>query len=374
MNMKIGWYREVLELEPDSRLFLPLARLLAEEGEVEEACRVLGEGLVRHPTFLEARLTYVDLLRRARLDDEGKRQLESLVSSLAAHDGFWQTWASGTADKGELDASLAIRLLALVVRGVKLDLADILRRGIESLEAECRAFDLQDKMGDQAGILPVAREKSARPGPADEPLARPMATPLKPAHANAHAAASAVPQAAGPALANAAPAGEDLVASSAEARDVSDIFELTEPAAVAAQDRAASVMEQAEQDVPQIADASFVEGADDEASEAGDDEGPWPPRTRTMAEVLAEQGDIDAACDIYSELEARAANSAEAMEYGARREELLARRRDMEAQRILDAADAVEDRDDPAPIPARLGPESLGMLNALVNSLQSRVH
>ena len=28
MNMKIGWYREVLELEPDSRLFLPLARLL----------------------------------------------------------------------------------------------------------------------------------------------------------------------------------------------------------------------------------------------------------------------------------------------------------------------------------------------------------
>ena len=359
MNMKIGWYREVLELEPDSRLFLPLARLLAEEGEVEEACRVLREGLHRHPTFLEARLAYVDLLGRARLDDEGKKQLESLVSSLAAHNGFWQTWAAGTADRGELDASLAIRLLALVARGVKLDFADILRRGIESLEAECRAFDLQDKMGDQsripsAGAFP-AQGLAAGQDIADEPVTRPVATPLKPAHA------AGAPQAATAIAAQAALAGEEMFASRQEEPEV---FELTDPVTPPAMDLAEQ--DQTEPDMTQL------ETAGDAAPEG--DDGPWPPRTRTMAEVLAEQGDIDAACDIYSELEARAKNPAEAMEYGARREELLARRRDMEAQRALDGADEDETPDEQTPIPARLGPESLGMLNALVNSLQSRVH
>ena len=56
MMDKIEWYREVLELEPSSKLFFPLARLLVEDGQPEAALETLRRGLERHPEFLEARL------------------------------------------------------------------------------------------------------------------------------------------------------------------------------------------------------------------------------------------------------------------------------------------------------------------------------
>lgn len=354
MNMKISWYREVLELEPDSRLFLPLARLLVEEGELDEACAILREGIKRHPSFLEARLAYVDVLRRAGRGSadtqEGTEQLDRLIQTLAAHDGFWQAWAAGTASRGEEDTSLAIRLLALAMRGVKLDLSDILRRGIESLEAECEGFDLAGKMGDQ---MPAAHTAAPAADKAAAPAAAPVsATPLKAvslaaALQPAAAAVAAPVQGAAPEEAQQDETDIPLVLSS-----------LLDPGLSA---------ESAEPDEA----GAFAE---EDGMDSGDD-GPWPPRTVTMAEVLAEQGDIDGACDIYAELVSRAASADEARRFAARREELLARSRAEEAQQ-----DQPEEQEEAAPAaaPAReavpqLGPESLGMLNALVNSLQSRV-
>ena len=54
MKAKIEWYREVLELEPGSKVFFPLARLLGQSGETQEAIRVLRMGLARHPEYIEA--------------------------------------------------------------------------------------------------------------------------------------------------------------------------------------------------------------------------------------------------------------------------------------------------------------------------------
>ena len=45
MMDKIEWYREVLELEPSSKLFFPLARLLVEDGQPEAALETLRRGL-----------------------------------------------------------------------------------------------------------------------------------------------------------------------------------------------------------------------------------------------------------------------------------------------------------------------------------------
>ena len=414
MNIKISWYREVLELEPDSRLFLPLARLLADEGELDEACTVLREGIKRHPSFLEARLTYVDVLRRAgkdtNRDHESSEQLESLLQTLAAHDGFWQAWAAGTAGKGEKDTSLAIRLLALAMQGVKLDISDILRRGIESLEAEYRGFDLTAKMGNQMSAAEPAPVTSpvtssvpadaAMPGsshssvhdtlheiPHDMPHDIPHGTPLlkaAPLTATAAAAASYAD--------TAAVRAETQPAEAPAAADASDVSHLPESRLPESHLSGIS-------DIPIELSAPLDPGLPpagedaDEGDEAGSfyeagevAGGPWPPRTVTMAEVLAEQGDIDGACDIYAELVARAASAEDAQRYAARREDLLARSRAEEAEGLRDA-DAAEDAEDAedaaahavqaAPDAAgeasRLGPESLGMLNALVNSLQSRV-
>ena len=48
MTEKIEWYKEVLELEPNSKVFFPLARMLAEEQRFDEAVAVLEHGLERH--------------------------------------------------------------------------------------------------------------------------------------------------------------------------------------------------------------------------------------------------------------------------------------------------------------------------------------
>ena len=41
MTEKIEWYKEVLELEPNSKVFCPLARMLADEQRFDEAVAVL---------------------------------------------------------------------------------------------------------------------------------------------------------------------------------------------------------------------------------------------------------------------------------------------------------------------------------------------
>ena len=43
MTEKIEWYKEVLELEPNSKVFFPLARMLAEEQRTDEAVEILEQ-------------------------------------------------------------------------------------------------------------------------------------------------------------------------------------------------------------------------------------------------------------------------------------------------------------------------------------------
>lgn len=53
MMDKIEWYREVLELEPSSKLFFPLARLLVEDGQPEAALETCAGGWSVIPNFLK---------------------------------------------------------------------------------------------------------------------------------------------------------------------------------------------------------------------------------------------------------------------------------------------------------------------------------
>ena len=51
MTEKIEWYKEVLELEPNSKVFFPLARLLSEAGRTDEAVEILEQGSIEHTSF-----------------------------------------------------------------------------------------------------------------------------------------------------------------------------------------------------------------------------------------------------------------------------------------------------------------------------------
>lgn len=291
MNPKIGWYREVLELEPDSRLFHPLAHLLVEEGNLEEACEVLRKGLVRHPAFLEARLLLVEVLRRLDRRSEVEDEIRVLAPVFERHADFWRAWAASVTDHAGVDTDLVLRFTALALQGVRVDFADVLRRGLESLEAE---------VGAARATAPASAEKASAgklPTGSGKPSARataPVATHLTPsATAGLEIEEKGAPQetAAGP---SPTPASAVKLAPTT--------MENLAAAAAGAVLRAAAPEEAAGSPSDAVSEASDAGSETDTA----DGSMTWPPRTRSMAEVLAEQGDFVQAREIYLELAARA--------------------------------------------------------------------
>ncbi|MDE7371451.1 MAG: tetratricopeptide repeat-containing protein [Desulfovibrio sp.] len=218
MTEKIEWYKEVLELEPNSKVFFPLARLLADAGRDDEAIAALEHGLERHSEFLEARLFLIELLYRTGRQDACARQIQRLSAMFSAYAGFWQAWAACLSEvDGEADTATVLRFLAAHFVHGPLSLHEVLNRGLDSLE--------------QGGA----------------------------------------PRAAAPA------ASEVTIEETA----------------------AAPLWEEAPADA---ASALPADGAHPE----DDSEEHFSLRTRSMAEVLAEQGDIRGALDIYNELAAAA--------------------------------------------------------------------
>ena len=115
MTEKIEWYKEVLEVEPNSKVFFPLARMLANEGAVEEAIGIIEKGLVRHPEFLEARLYCIELLHKCGRIEDSKAHVELLSKMFSAYGEFWRAWASCIAtmrESGSEDTASALRFLA----------------------------------------------------------------------------------------------------------------------------------------------------------------------------------------------------------------------------------------------------------------------
>ena len=51
MMEKIEWYQEVLKLDPDSKVFFPLAKLLRDSQQPDKAIEVLRAGLQYSSVF-----------------------------------------------------------------------------------------------------------------------------------------------------------------------------------------------------------------------------------------------------------------------------------------------------------------------------------
>lgn len=134
MMEKIKWYKEVLELEPNSKVFFPLARLLVEDGQDTEAVVVLENGLQRHSEYLEARLFLIEILYKNRQKDLCSAQVKKLSDIFASYAGFWQAWAACLADEGDdADTASILRFIAARFITGPLQLHDVLNRGLASL-------------------------------------------------------------------------------------------------------------------------------------------------------------------------------------------------------------------------------------------------
>jgi tetratricopeptide (TPR) repeat protein len=249
MKAKIDWYKEVLELEPGSKVFFPLARLLAENGQFQDALSILRFGLERHPEFIEARLYLIELLYKNGQIAQCEPQVGQLTRLFSKYPGFWEAWGACAADtekRGEL--SLTVRFLALLFQRPDIGLDEVLEKGLSSLA---------DASENMPRVPAPETETRIAPPPLDADLA---------------------------------------------------------PAAMPVDKRAFAVA------APIAEPSSTAQAAED----MDDTEEPFTLRTKSMADLLAGQGDINGALEIYHELALRAESPEERREIAERIAQLSA--------------------------------------------------
>lgn len=130
MNDKITWFEELLALEPNSKLFLSLARIYVQENRTEDAAKALQKGLSFHPEHLEARLLLIQCLARLGDKEAAKEESRSLAATLSGYPVFWDLWAEHSKEPANQDVALALRLLSKSLKGEAVNWGDILTQGL----------------------------------------------------------------------------------------------------------------------------------------------------------------------------------------------------------------------------------------------------
>ncbi|MEG6502499.1 MULTISPECIES: tetratricopeptide repeat protein [unclassified Desulfovibrio] len=389
MTEKIEWYKEVLDLEPNSKVFFPLARLLAEAQRTDEAVEVLERGLKRHDEFLEARIFLIELLYRAGEQSACEKQVEKLSKMLTAYAGFWQAWAASLASEAHSpDAAAVMNFLALNFARGPISLQEVMERGVSSFLGQDASSNVaqhtekQAKNLDSPGHVAVKVNASLESEdiaisaghPADSSLQHNAAAfrypdfPEQPAAEPEDSASSTTTpvdrtlsavHSAHQHLSHEHLAHEELAAFGPEAAlpEQSDGVETARQALPAEKPATEDALE------PEIT-AENLAGSGDDASEEGEER--FSLRTRSMAEVLAEQGDIKGALDIYHELAAAATAPEESADLRQRIATLNAR---------LGSAQPEEPAQDAAAPEAASGKDKLiSMLEALAERVEARAH
>ena len=349
MTEKIEWYKEVLELEPNSKVFFPLARLLAEAGRADEAVEILEQGLARHEEFLEARLFLIELLHSANRLEACEKQVDRLTRMFSTYAGFWQAWAACINAAGDApDTAAVLRFLALNFSRGPVSLHEVITQGLTSMA------------GAGAEVPAQVRADAAAPA-ASEVVAAPA--DVRPVRIAAEPPVAAVPA-----------AHDAHVVLDAHVEDVGihDSIDFDPDLAMADDD---ALPAEAGEDVSSMlahgvdayaAHAAPVTRSETVVDDADDGEERFSLRTRSMAEVLAEQGDIKGALDIYHELAAAAVHPEESADLRQRIATLTAR---------LGSAQTADSIQPAATAEHASGKDKLiSMLEALAERVEARAH
>ena len=375
MTEKIEWYKEVLELEPNSKVFFPLARLLSEAGRTDEAVEILEQGLARHEEFLEARLFLIELLHTANRLEACEKQVGRLTKMFSTYAGFWQAWAACINAAGDApDTAAVLRFLALNFSKGPVSLHEVINRGLASLSGAAAG----------AGASLQARSEATVPasGPSGHEAAAAASISAHPAVPGAVAPAAeaaeqfAVPSvlATAPGMANAvrdadAPLDADVHIDDVDAHEPIDFdpdLAMADDEALPAESEGTPSMLARGADAYAAYAAPVTQSEAVVVDDADEGEERFSLRTRSMAEVLAEQGDIKGALDIYHELAAAAVHPEESADLRQRITTLTAR---------LGNAQTVDPVQPAATAEHASGKDKLiSMLEALAERVEARAH
>jgi len=113
LDERIKCYEEILEQDPSSKLFFPLAKLYFEKQDFEKSISVLSAGLEKHPDHFEARLFLIELLTKSHQKDKAISHIRKVEELLISYPSFWRNWAEILAERGNTDLAGFITLIGL---------------------------------------------------------------------------------------------------------------------------------------------------------------------------------------------------------------------------------------------------------------------
>ena len=290
---KALWYQEVLSLDPNSRIFLPYARLLSKLGRKGEAMDVLKAGLSRHPEFLEAKLFLIELLYTSGHEAEAGFEADNIIDLLSKSPSFWRIWSRKPGLKADLAAMLVFFSASIQKNGHSL--ADVFEAGIAALSQD----------------IPQAQETQSEPEAEPDPTPCPAPIPATPEVPQPAPAAFTMPEDAQWYALDSVPEDDDIYDDEEVAAP--PISALLFAQSVQAEQPSASIEPQPE--------AEYVPSGN--PVPRGTLEGKSSLCTRSMARVLEEQGAADEAADIYRELLESCTTSEEEAELKAKLASLL---------------------------------------------------
>jgi len=321
LKAKIEWYRDILSLEPNSKIFLPFARYLADMGLAEnnpkmlnEAFDVLRRGLLVYPDFMEARLFLIELLNTCDCRSQCGAEVARLASLFLSYPDFWDAWREYSILENESsDFAVALGFMSAILRDKSVSIVQVLEAGLASLRSpvtkkimrdlkinDCNSpegatgnsgtnFDAQmsqESMDKVSSFL----EKKAQ---STNEIPAPVSAPANPASVASMPAPVSMPVPANVPVSMPVPTNE-------EHDEENDDFPQSH---VANDENYAQKHEEASRSTKEtlaalLADASIVVEPMEKA----------PFRTRSMAEILFDQGDFNGAIGIYKELIAKASD------------------------------------------------------------------
>lgn len=133
MDDKLTFFEQVLELDPDSKLFFELARLYFEHNQIPKARDTLSKGLKRHPQHFEAKLLLATILTHEGEQEQARQICRDIFALFRTNRDFWNNLSTILYNQGEKDLSLAAAFFARSGSSRAITWADVLQAGLDSL-------------------------------------------------------------------------------------------------------------------------------------------------------------------------------------------------------------------------------------------------
>lgn len=130
MNDTLTLFDELLEHDPGSRIFLPLARLYRKQGLFQKAIDIVQKGIGHHPDYFEAHVFLIELFCDAGDRQRAESKAQSVFEKIISHDKFWACLRNAYLKSGQSDLALAVFLVEQHARQKAVNLFELLQPGI----------------------------------------------------------------------------------------------------------------------------------------------------------------------------------------------------------------------------------------------------